>query len=133
MTHADEYSPTPPVTVEIDGATYECHIDEWMLPAVVRTLAGRTDHDCSVDRLPLPVGSLWRTLSVRALRWYRSRLGSRLGHRCVLDPSCSRYAELAVRSYGPSVAGALTLRRLLRCKPGVGGVDFPPVSSQASR
>jgi len=36
---------------------------------------------------------------------------------CRFYPSCSQYAEQAVKRYGAWRGGCLTLRRLLRCHP----------------
>lgn len=43
---------------------------------------------------------------------------------CKYEPSCSHYAEDAVREYGPARGTALALWRLLRCNPfSKGGYD----------
>ncbi|WP_375445142.1 membrane protein insertion efficiency factor YidD [uncultured Fibrella sp.] len=61
----------------------------------------------------------------KLLRWYRLRISPRLGQRCVYEPSCSRYAELAFRKHGFYTGLSLTINRLKRCKPGLGGTDIP--------
>jgi putative membrane protein insertion efficiency factor len=38
---------------------------------------------------------------------------------CRYTPSCSEYAIIAVKKYGPFKGGWLTLKRILRCLPGV--------------
>ena len=43
--------------------------------------------------------------------------------KCVFVPSCSEYAVQAVTKYGAAKGLALTVRRLLRCRPGNGGYD----------
>lgn len=110
--------------IELNGVTIECRVDDTMLPSVLRAFAGRTQLDAEVDLLPNPSGSGPRALAVRLLRWYRARVGPRLGHRCVLDPSCSRFTELAVRQAGIVRGSWRALQRLVRCKPGHVGVDL---------
>lgn len=52
----------------------------------------------------------------------------RLGAECRFQPTCSRYAELAVQKYGVVHGLAKTSARLLRCNPLLskrGEVDLP--------
>lgn len=58
---------------------------------------------------------------------YRLTLGRVIGGDCRFYPSCSAYAEAAVRQVGAVRGTALTVWRILRCSPlGAGGVDHPP-------
>jgi len=50
---------------------------------------------------------------------------------CKYEPSCSRYAEQAVRRYGPVRGLALAGWRLLRCNPWSRG-GYDPVPEGAS-
>ena len=45
---------------------------------------------------------------------------------CRFTPTCSEYALEALRKYGPLKGGWLTLKRILRCRPG-GGCGYDPV------
>lgn len=85
-----------------------------------------------------------RTLPVRAvvvgqwLEWvavgvacvliqaYRMTIGTQLIGSCRFEPSCSRYAEEALRRFGVLEGGRLTLRRLSRCRP-LGESGWDPV------
>lgn len=66
--------------------------------------------------------------AVLGLIWlYRSSLGTFIGGRCRFYPSCSAYAEQAVREWGTVRGLALAGWRILRCSPlSRGGVDYPP-------
>ena len=112
-------------TIQVNGCSYELVVDETQRPFVERLLAGATRADREVDELGVPENPHWLRLIVLALRWYRRVVSLKLGHRCVFDPSCSRYAELAFRHCGVLRGAALTLRRLYLCRPGKGGNDFP--------
>lgn len=62
---------------------------------------------------------------------YRRALSPRLGAvgvACRFEPSCSRYAEQAIRSRGAPVGTALALWRIARCGPWTpaGTLDPPP-------
>ncbi len=58
---------------------------------------------------------------------YRRAISPFLGPKCRFYPSCSRYAEKALREHGGLVGTWLALRRLLRCQPlHPGGYDPVP-------
>ena len=61
------------------------------------------------------------------IRVYRWTLSPLLGPSCRFEPSCSAYAEQAIRRHGPWRGGWLALRRLGRCQPfSRGGIDPVP-------
>jgi uncharacterized protein len=105
--------------------TIELNVPEVLMPSVLRALAWQPSVDWEVDRLPLPSRPVWLRLAVRGLRLYRTHVSPVLGQRCGFEPSCSRYAELALRGSGLIRGVGLTLRRLHRCRPGAGGIDLP--------
>lgn len=62
-----------------------------------------------------------------ALIWlYRHTLSSFMGRQCRFLPTCSAYADEAIRLYGPWRGGLLALRRIGRCHPW-GGAGYDPV------
>lgn len=74
-------------------------------------------------------------LPLLALVWiYRKLISPALPPACRYYPSCSAYAEEAVRAHGPIVGPWLALRRLLRCHPWAeGGPDpVPPRTERKS-
>ena len=76
---------------------------------------------------------LHRTLtgfSLGLIGLYRVAFSPLFAGACRFQPSCSRYAEEAIRLHGPGRGIALTTRRLLRCHPfGGSGVDAVPAPS----
>ena len=68
-------------------------------------------------------------LPMRGLVWlYRKLVSPFLGNHCRFDPSCSAYAEEALREHGVLRGGWLTSRRISRCHPW-GGSGHDPVPS----
>lgn len=64
------------------------------------------------------------------VRGYRLTLGMVVGGGCRFHPSCSAYAEQAVRELGVLRGVPLSVWRMLRCSPlSKGGVDYPPSRS----
>jgi putative membrane protein insertion efficiency factor len=73
-----------------------------------------------------PPGLAQRALLL-AVEAYRVTLSPLLGGHCRYEPSCSRYAEEALRRYGAVTGSRLALLRLLRCHPfHAGGFDPVP-------
>jgi putative membrane protein insertion efficiency factor len=70
------------------------------------------------------VGGPIRALEIGLIRAYRATLSGWLGGQCRFYPTCSRYAEDAIRTHGALKGSALAIWRVLRCNPfGAGGVD----------
>lgn len=77
----------------------------------------------SAERPPGPGARLLLLL----IEGYRVTLSPLLGGYCRYSPSCSAYAEEALRRYGGWRGSGLALRRLLRCHPfHPGGPDPVP-------
>lgn len=110
--------------VDVNGATFEIHAPAATQVAVIRALTGSTQTDDMIDALPAPAGPSPAACAVRALRWYRARISSKTPGRCAYEPTCSRYAELAIRIHGVRKGLILGLRRVVRCR-GQGGLDLP--------
>ena len=61
-----------------------------------------------------------------AIEVYRLTLSPLFFGACRFQPSCSRYASMAIARHGARRGVALALRRLLRCRP-FGGSGYDPV------
>lgn len=76
--------------------------------------------------LALP-GRAARAVLLGLLWLYRRFVSPLLGPRCRYYPSCSSYAEQAIRVHGAGKGTLLALARLGRCHPWTpGGVDHVP-------
>jgi putative membrane protein insertion efficiency factor len=63
---------------------------------------------------------------------YRSGISPLLGPSCRFVPSCSAYAEEAIRQNGSWRGGLQALRRLVRCHP-FGSYGHDPVPTREER
>ena len=80
------------------------------------------------------VGAPARWVLISLIKLYRSTLIGVLGGQCRFHPSCSAYAEQAVREHGAVRGVLLATWRVLRCTPfSRGGLDPVPASSRSTR
>jgi hypothetical protein len=80
-----------------------------------------------VRRVLWALGAPARLLLLGLIGAYRLLLSGWLGGQCRFYPTCSRYAEEAIRVHGALRGGALAAWRLARCGPfSAGGVDHVP-------
>jgi uncharacterized protein len=74
-----------------------------------------------------------RLLLVGLIRLYQLAVSPLLPPACRFYPSCSRYAQEAIRRHGVGRGAWLAIARLARCHPfHPGGVDFVPEASHRS-
>jgi len=70
---------------------------------------------------------------IAAVRVYQREISPTRPPSCHFTPTCSAYAVAALEEHGAGRGAWLTVRRLVRCRPGAaGGADpVPPVSASA--
>src|SRR6266571_520664 len=79
------------------------------------------------------LGAPARLALLALVRLYRLTLSGMVGGNCRFYPSCSQYAEQAIRNVGAVRGSALAFWRVLRCSPlSKGGVDAPPAARYVS-
>ena len=80
-------------------------------------------------------GAPARLVILGLLNGYRRLVAPALGQRCRFYPSCSTYAEEAVRIHGAVKGALLATWRVLRCSPlTAGGFDpIPEIGAWRSR
>ncbi|WP_232333207.1 membrane protein insertion efficiency factor YidD [Mariniflexile maritimum] len=109
--------------IEIGNDSFEISANEKDAVFIQRQFAKYTKLDLEIQSLPIPKRPIWLNLVVRTLRLYQNNISEKFGNRCVFDPSCSRYSELAFREKGFFKGLKLTVKRLKRCRPENGGID----------
>lgn len=88
--------------------------------------AARPRQVAAAELPPLDSLTVSQQLVIRAIRVYQQRISAKLNRRCLLEPSCSRYAEFAVAYQGVFGGAISTWKRLRRCKPAnEGSIDYP--------
>lgn len=86
----------------------------------------------SARRFLWSAGAPARLALLGAIALYRVTLSGWLGGQCRFSPTCSRYAEEAIRSHGATKGSVLAMGRVLRCNPfGRGGLDPVPGTRRA--
>ena len=65
-------------------------------------------------------------LMLAQIAFYRTCISPLTPPACRYTPTCSQYAQEAIRKYGPFKGGWLALKRILRCHPW-GGSGYDPV------
>jgi putative membrane protein insertion efficiency factor len=81
------------------------------------------------SRSPGALSRLLRLIATAPIVVYQRFVSPALPRRCKYEPTCSRYAVEAIRSYGVLRGVVLAGWRLLRCNPwSYGGYD--PVEAQ---
>jgi putative membrane protein insertion efficiency factor len=66
---------------------------------------------------------------IAAIKLYQVTLSPWLGRQCRYEPTCSVYAEQALRRFGVRRGLSLAVRRLGRCHPW-GGSGYDPVPEE---
>jgi len=73
------------------------------------------------------LGAPFRLALIALIRLYQLTLSGWLGGQCRYYPSCSRYAQDAIRLHGAAKGTAMAAWRIARCGPFTrGGVDHVP-------
>lgn len=76
--------------------------------------------------------SIMTQVALAAVRFYRAALSPMMPWGCKFYPSCSAYALESIETHGLWRGLELTLRRLVRCRPGVFG-GYDPVPERAEK
>ncbi len=86
-----------------------------------------------VHRIAWKAGAPARLVLLGLIRLYRLTLSGWLGGQCRFYPTCSRYAEEAIRLHGAMRGSLMAAWRIARCGPFTGGgVDHVPASSRST-
>ena len=83
-----------------------------------------------VHRIAWKAGAPARLALLGLIRLYRLTLSGWLGGQCRFYPTCSRYAEDAIRLHGALRGTLMAAWRIARCGPFTGGgVDHVPAAA----
>jgi uncharacterized protein len=86
-----------------------------------------------VHRIAWKAGAPARLALLGLIRLYRVTLSGWLGGQCRFYPTCSYYAEDAIRLHGAMRGTLMATWRIVRCGPFTdGGVDRVPASGRST-
>lgn len=71
------------------------------------------------------IAILFKKAVIWLIHLYQNKASDKTRLRCVFEPSCSEYMILAIEKYGALVGIFKGIKRLLRCHPPNGGIDYP--------
>ena len=63
--------------------------------------------------------------AIGAVLVYKATAPMSVRSRCLFKPTCSTYMIMAIYKYGLFIGVIKGIRRILRCKPPNGGIDYP--------
>lgn len=73
----------------------------------------------------LYIALLFKKTIIWFIHLYQNKASDKTRLRCVFEPSCSEYMILAIEKYGVIIGVVKGIKRLLRCHPPNGGIDYP--------
>ena len=79
-----------------------------------------------LQRAVWPIGAPFRMILIGLIHVYRFTLSGSLGGQCRFSPTCSHYAEDAIREHGAIKGSLMAAWRIARCGPFTGG-GYDPV------
>ena len=68
---------------------------------------------------------IFKRTAIWFIHLYQNKASDETRLRCVFEPSCSVYMIMAIEKYGSIIGIYKGIRRLMRCHPPNGGVDYP--------
>ena len=86
-----------------------------------------------IRRAAWAAGAPVRALEIGLIHVYRATLSGWLGGQCRFYPTCSHYAEDAIRMHGAFRGTLMAAWRIARCGPFTrGGVDHVPAPTRST-
>ncbi len=107
----------------LQGDKIEFNVNEKDAIFIQRQFSGKTQRDIEIEKLEIPNRPILVFFAIKLIRFYQKKISKKLGNRCVFDPSCSHYSEMAFRKKGIFKGSLFTIKRLYRCRPKNGGID----------
>ncbi len=83
-------------------------------------------HKNDLAKLTASFNSLLGLFLIIFIKIYQKAISPILGRRCRFYPTCSQYAIIAIKRYGPVKGVILAIKRIVKCHPGHPG-GFDPV------
>lgn len=68
---------------------------------------------------------LTKRLAIGLVLFYKAFAPLSVRAECRFEPTCSTYMIMAIKKYGLIIGVIKGIKRLLRCRPPNGGIDYP--------
>lgn len=68
---------------------------------------------------------LLKPLTIGIILMYKAFAPKKMRDRCRFEPTCSTYMIMAINKYGLIRGVVKGIKRICRCKPPNGGIDYP--------
>ena len=68
---------------------------------------------------------LTKRLAIGLVLFYKAFAPLSVRSECRFEPTCSTYMIMAIQKYGLIIGVIKGIKRLLRCRPPNGGIDYP--------
>ena len=68
---------------------------------------------------------LLKPFTIGIILMYKAFAPKKMRDRCRFEPTCSTYMIMAINKYGLIRGVVKGIKRILRCKPPNGGIDYP--------
>jgi len=75
---------------------------------------------------------IFKRVLIVLVRFYQLAISPLIANHCRFEPTCSRYAIIAIERHGVFKGGWMAVRRIGRCRPGVAGGWDPVPERHAS-
>jgi putative membrane protein insertion efficiency factor len=79
----------------------------------------------SIISIIYPVYWLLKRMAIGAVLAYKAFAPMSIRKECRFEPTCSTYMVMAINKYGLFIGIYKGIRRIMRCHPPNGGIDYP--------
>ena len=109
------YALLPPIAIALIWLCYAYRLPEFGLGAGIVLAV----------TLAVPTYYLLKRFAIGFVLLYKALAPASMRDRCRFEPSCSTYMIMAIKKYGLFIGLYKGVRRITRCKPPNGGIDYP--------
>ena len=88
-------------------------------------------HLATFKEIPKVLSKASSAFAIFLIRIYQYGFSIHMGGACRFQPTCSHYGIEAFKTHPPIYALKLTIKRILKCRPG-GAFGFDPISKTTS-
>lgn len=84
-----------------------------------------TETNAFIHKISTAITFFIKKTIIKSIRLYQRYAPARIRNQCRFRPSCSEYMILSIHTYGLRNGIRKGIRRIKRCHPPNGGIDYP--------